>query len=69
VVETNKEVLSFHRRVGYAQKGFHPEPRMIGGKQVRMIEFRTTRSNWPVMSATLEKYALMSQKFMEGSHA
>lgn len=69
VVETNKEVLSLHKRAGYARIGFHPEPRMICGKQVRMVEFRTTRSDWPKMAATLERYALMAQKLMEPCHA
>lgn len=68
VVETNKEVLSFHKRVGYTHIGFHPEPRTIGGRQVRMVEFRTTRSDWPAMSATLERYALMAQQLMKVSH-
>jgi RimJ/RimL family protein N-acetyltransferase len=69
VVETNKEVLSFHRRAGYSNLGFHPEKRMIGGKQVRLVEFRTTRSEWPTMAATLERYAVMAQKYMEDCHA
>ena len=69
VVETNKEVISFHNRAGYNNMGFHPQPRMIGGKQVRMVEFMTTRSDWPAMSATLERYARMAQKIMGNDHA
>jgi|CZKV01.1.fsa_nt_gi RimJ/RimL family protein N-acetyltransferase len=69
VVETNKEVLSFHKRAGYELIGFHPEPRMIGGKQVRMVEFRTTSLEWPVMASSLGRYALMAQQFMEGCDA
>jgi RimJ/RimL family protein N-acetyltransferase len=69
VVQSNKEVLSFHRRAGYAHIGLHREPRIIGGKQVQMVEFRTTRSDWPRMATTLERYAVMAQKFMEAYHA
>lgn len=65
VVEMNKEVLSFHKRAGYTHLGFHPDPRLIGGRQVRMVEFRTTMNDWPAMQQTLKRYAVMSEKLMK----
>jgi RimJ/RimL family protein N-acetyltransferase len=55
IVETNKEVISFHRRIGYELTGVNPEPWIIGNRLVHMIEFRTTREAWPKVPATLER--------------
>lgn len=65
LVESNKEVISFHRRVGYVEVGYHEETRRIGGQDVRMIEFVTTRSDWPKVGARLEKFAQMAESLME----
>jgi RimJ/RimL family protein N-acetyltransferase len=64
IVEMNKEVISFHRRIGYELIGVHPQPRIIGNRPVHMIEFRTTRDAWPKLSAALERYARMSQTLL-----
>lgn len=68
IVETNKEVLSFHERIGYERIGFHSETRVIRGLPARLVEFRTTRNDWPRVAATLERYAVMAQKLMVMSH-
>ncbi len=63
VVETNKEVLSFHRRLGCEEVGIHSQTRVIGGESVRMIEFLITQDLWPSIKRDLEKYAEMAQLF------
>lgn len=65
LVESNKEVISFHRRIGYAEIGYHAETRSIGGKDVRMIEFITTRSDWPRVGSKLEQFAKMAESLNE----
>jgi RimJ/RimL family protein N-acetyltransferase len=64
IVENNSQVLSFHRRAGYVDKGFHPVCRIIGGQSVRMVELVTTRAEWPGVSRTLEQFAVAAQKFL-----
>lgn len=57
VVETNKAVLSFHERIGNPSVGWAANPRVIGGRTVRLVEYRATRADWPTMSAQLDRYA------------
>ncbi len=64
IVESNKQVLSFHRRAGYVDRGFHPVHRIIGGQLVRMVELVTSRAQWPGVSRTLEQFAVAAQKFL-----
>ena len=64
IVENNGQVLSFHRRAGYVERGFHPVRRVIGGQSVRMVEMVTSRAEWPKVSRTLEQCAVAAQKFL-----
>jgi hypothetical protein len=41
-----------------------PEPRIIGGKPVNLLEYRLTRPEWPKISANLTRYALMAEKLL-----
>jgi hypothetical protein len=66
IVESNSEVLSFHRRAGYIDKGPQPARRLIGGESIGMVEVVTTRADWPKVSKTLETYAVAAQKFLGG---
>ncbi len=66
VVETNGPVLSFHRRIGYQEMGRCQETTRIGGREVGMIEFQATRSDWPRMSEVLGQYASLVCRLENG---
>lgn len=65
VLETNKEVLSLHKRIGNFCAGIGPEVRIIDGNPIRTLEFKTVRANWPAMSERLERFAIMAEKLVE----
>ncbi len=64
VVESNKAVLSFHRRIGNPAVGWSATPRIIGGKTVRMMEYRATKADWAIMSARLSRFARMAEPLL-----
>jgi len=64
VVESNTSVVSFQKRIGHRCIGMAPEPRIIGGKPVNLLEYRLTRPEWPKISANLTRYALMAEKLL-----
>ena len=61
VVETNKEVLSLHARMGHPRVGYAANSVVIGGKPMRLVEFRATRKDWPAISVNLDRYARLSE--------
>ena len=62
VVEGNRQVISFHKRAGYREKGYSAAPRQVGGTLVRMIEFETSRTEWVTVSPILENVAKVAQR-------
>ena len=64
VVETNKEVISLHQRMGYPRVVYAANPVVISGQPHRQVQFRATRPDWPVISANLDRYARMSETLL-----
>jgi len=63
VVESNKNVISFQKKIGIHFTGAS-ERRSIAGKPVNMLEYRMTRAEWPLISANLTHYALMAERVL-----
>ncbi|MGO8945150.1 MAG: GNAT family N-acetyltransferase [Syntrophobacteraceae bacterium] len=63
VVESNKNSISFHKKIGIHVPG-DSKPRIIAGEPVNMLEWRVTRAEWPLISANLTRYALIAEKVL-----
>jgi len=64
IVETNKPVLAFHKRIGNPYIGRFEDEQQIAGKSVAMIHFRATPAEWPAISKKLSHYARLAEKFL-----
>jgi RimJ/RimL family protein N-acetyltransferase len=64
VVESNKPVLAFHKKIGNPCVATSCATRSIGDKTVRMVAFRATRADWPNISARLRHYALAAERLL-----
>ena len=60
-VESNKNVISILERTGIHFTGTL-EPCVIAGSPVNLRVYRTTRAEWPLISANLTRYALMAER-------
>jgi hypothetical protein len=63
-VESNKEVISFHRRIRNPCVGLSANSQVINGKRIRLVEFRTTKADWFAISTELEHYTCMAEEFL-----
>ncbi len=62
VVETNRPVITFHERTGFRRVGYSEEPRLIGGKTVRMVAFKADPDDWKVISERLGHFAELASR-------
>lgn len=64
VVESNKPVLAFHKKIGNPCVGICDTPRLIGNKAVKMVAFRATRDDWSSISSVLKVYAHTAESML-----
>ena len=64
VVESNRSVIAFHKRIGNPCAGLSSQRRVIGGKVISQLEYRATTADWPVISATLSRFAGMAESLL-----
>ena len=64
IVETNKTVVAFHKRIGDPYIGRFEGEQMIGGVPVAMIHFRATPADWPAISERLSYYAALAEEYL-----
>lgn len=63
-LESNHNVISFNRQVGFACVGFAPQVKIIDGARVRQYRFHATRSDWPAIGAALERFATRAARYL-----
>ena len=66
IVATNREVISFHERIGYERIGSSTVQLSGTSQDVPMVEYRATKARWSSIRACLVRHASLCSLWIAG---